>query len=121
MKPADLVLGGRYNWKNQPERLVYLGVQRYPDRPWHQFARVDQLDKVWCEVTDSDLESFEASAPDNVDPSDRALLVNALHALMEHERLTRPIHTTTEAINALLARLGRPTPSSVAHMFGDKR
>ena len=53
-------VGGKYNWKGQPERLVYLGIRRYPGNGfWFQFAKVDEPDKVWCEVREADLDSFE--------------------------------------------------------------
>ena len=51
----NLVYGGKYNWKGQPERLEYLGKKG----SWHQFALTSNLRKVWCEVLDEDLESFE--------------------------------------------------------------
>ena len=47
-------VGGRYNWKNQRERLVYLGKAGF----WHQFAKVGTT-AVWCEVPDSDLNRLE--------------------------------------------------------------
>jgi hypothetical protein len=53
------VVGGKYNWKGQPERLIYLGhVGR-----WHQFALVEKPHEVWCEVVDDDLVSFEQTDP----------------------------------------------------------
>ena len=53
-------VGGKYNWKGQPERLIYLGIKHYPDNGfWFQFAKVDEPDTVWCEVRESDLPSFE--------------------------------------------------------------
>jgi len=48
-------IGGKYNWVNQPERLIYIG-QEYP---WHQFEKVDEPGKVWCEVLDSDMRMLE--------------------------------------------------------------
>jgi len=51
--------GGKYNWINQPERLIYLGHNFHGNGYWHQFALVESPFKVWCEVQDSDLESFE--------------------------------------------------------------
>ena len=51
---AMLKRGGRYNWKSQPERLVYL---RKWDG-WHQFALVGQ-NEVWCEVLPQDLRMLE--------------------------------------------------------------
>lgn len=57
----DLVVGGRYNWKGQPERLIYIGHFHYPGdhRTWHQFALVEKPMDVWCEVLADDLASFE--------------------------------------------------------------
>jgi len=56
-----LTRGGKYNWKNQSERLIYLGRRHYPNdrRFWYQFAKVEQPDVVWCEVLESDLAFFE--------------------------------------------------------------
>ena len=53
-------IGGKYNWKGQPERLIYLGVQQYwGNGRWYQFALVDEPNKVWCEVRKADLDNFE--------------------------------------------------------------
>lgn len=56
-----LIIGGRYNWKNQPERLSYMGTKRYPGdlRTWHQFAKVEVPNVCWSEVITADLEMFE--------------------------------------------------------------
>jgi len=56
-----LVIGGRYNWRHQPERLVYMGTYNYPGdlRTWHQFAKIETPTVVWSEVLTSDLSSFE--------------------------------------------------------------
>lgn len=59
LTPATMRIGGRYNWKQQPERLVYLG-QKWP---WHRFALVESPDMCWCECLDEDLSSFEEPAP----------------------------------------------------------
>lgn len=63
----ELKKGGKYNWKNQPERLIYLGRKHYPGdmRPWYQFAKIDQPDVVWCEVLECDLQHFEETVTDN--------------------------------------------------------
>ena len=53
----DLVVGERYNWKSQPERLVYRGKDL--SGRWHQFAKVDQFYVIWCEVLSSDLHMME--------------------------------------------------------------
>ncbi len=50
----NLIIGNRYNWKYQPERLVYLGQKGV----WHQFSKVGLID-VWCEVLDEDLLMLE--------------------------------------------------------------
>ncbi len=52
-------IGGRYNWKSQHERLVYLGNNWSGNSYWHQFALVESPEKVWCEVRDSDLHMLE--------------------------------------------------------------
>lgn len=56
-------IGGRYNWKNQPERLVYLGRNWSGNGYWHQFEKVDEPGTVWCEVLDADLRMIEETQP----------------------------------------------------------
>lgn len=51
----DMVIGQHYNWKCQPERLVYMGKEG----AWHQFALIESPNVVWCEVLDSDLDGME--------------------------------------------------------------
>lgn len=52
--------GRRYNWKGQPERLVYIGRKGL----WHQFEKVGSTHpNVWCEVLDGDLHMLEETAP----------------------------------------------------------
>lgn len=58
-------IGGKYNWKGQQERLVYLGKNWSGNGYWHQFEKVDETGKVWCEVLDSDLHMIEETAPPN--------------------------------------------------------
>ena len=48
-------IGKRYNWKGQPERLVYQGKKG----SWHQFALVNAPDKIWCEILSVDLRLIE--------------------------------------------------------------
>lgn len=55
MTESDLIVGGKYNWNHQRERLVYLGKSG----SWHQFALVTAPDVVWCEVLTSDLYLME--------------------------------------------------------------
>lgn len=52
-------VGDRYNWKSQPERLVYIGMCEPRNGRWHQFAKVDEPDVVWCEVQPQDMHMLE--------------------------------------------------------------
>ena len=54
-------IGGLYNWKGQPERLVYMGARRYlgDPRPWHRFAKVEAPHVCWTEVLTSELAMLE--------------------------------------------------------------
>ena len=61
MKREQMAVGGRYNWKGQSERLVYLGRNWSGNGYWHQFAKTDQPSAIWCEVLDSDLCGFEVT------------------------------------------------------------
>ena len=54
-----LVKGKKYNWIGQAERLVYLGENWSGNGYWHQFAKVDNPNTVWCECLDSDLTCIE--------------------------------------------------------------
>lgn len=55
MTPKSLIIGGRYHWRNQPERLVYMGVGTGGSSGWHQFALVSNPNEVWSEVHPNDL------------------------------------------------------------------
>ena len=55
LKPSDMKIGGKYNWKSQSDRLIYLGRNWSGNGYWHQFAKVESPGVVWCEVLDSDL------------------------------------------------------------------
>ncbi len=63
-----LQIGGRYNWKNQPERLVYLGDNLSGNGFWHQFAKVESPDVVWCEVKGDQLDQFEETLSEEQKP-----------------------------------------------------
>lgn len=56
--------GGRYNWKGQAERLVYLGRNWSGNGYWHQFEKVEAPGTIWCEVVDADLSMIEETTPD---------------------------------------------------------
>ena len=55
----QLIIGNRYNWKNQPERLVYVGMCEPGNGRWHQFEKVDAPGVVWCEVQPQDMYMLE--------------------------------------------------------------
>lgn len=55
------IVGGKYNWKGQPERLVYLGYNWSGSGYWHQFKKIDDPRPVWCEVQGYELQYFEES------------------------------------------------------------
>lgn len=59
LTPQTMKIGGRYNWQNQRERLVYLGLCEPRNGRWHQFAKVESPTEVWCEVQDDQISSFE--------------------------------------------------------------
>lgn len=48
-------IGGKYNWINQDEKLIYLGKERC----WNRFALVEYPEIVWCEVLDCHLRYIE--------------------------------------------------------------
>ena len=59
LTPATMKIGGRYNWKGQPERLVYRGRNWSGNGYWHQFSKVESPSDIWCEVLDADLHMLE--------------------------------------------------------------
>ena len=64
----ELKVGGRYNWKHQAERLIYLGRPMLgASAGWHQFAKVENPNVVWCEVLESDMNMLEPTDNENCD------------------------------------------------------
>lgn len=59
MKLSEMMIGGKYNWVNQPERLVYIGRNWSGNGYWDQFAKIESPSVVWCEILDSDLSMIE--------------------------------------------------------------
>ena len=57
----ELTIGERYNWKNQSERLIYLGNNFSGNGYWHQFSKIEEPGIVWCEVRHSELVMIEAT------------------------------------------------------------
>lgn len=92
-----LLKGGRYNWKGQPEQLIYLGRLGL----WHQFALVEDPDKVWCEVLTEDLDGFEESAPDEVPDTDSIrLLLKIRIEILELE--TKSLRAANDALHGVI-------------------
>lgn len=58
LAPESMKRGGRYNWKSQPDRLIYLGKKG----AWHQFKKIGDPREVWCEVLSEDLHMLEETA-----------------------------------------------------------
>lgn len=54
LKPQDLKVGGRYNFKHQLERLIYMGQAGN----WYQFRKVDKPE-IWAEILETDLHLIE--------------------------------------------------------------
>ena len=69
----DMVVDGKYNWKHQTERLVYIGKMG----AWHRFALVSDPYKVWCEVLDEDLHMLEETVEDVPALTEEYRVVNA--------------------------------------------
>ena len=59
MNASSLKVDGFYNWKYQQERLVYLGLGPPRNGRWHQFAKTESPNTVWCEVLPTDLHMLE--------------------------------------------------------------
>lgn len=55
MDKNSMKVGNRYNWKHQPDQLIYLGKKG----SWHQFKKIGDPRAVWCEVLDEDLHMIE--------------------------------------------------------------
>lgn len=55
-------IGNHYNWKHDKSIvLVYLGKNWSGNGYWHQFAKVDSPELVWCEILDYQLSQIEES------------------------------------------------------------
>lgn len=79
----NLKVGGKYNWKGQPERLVYLGPCDPRKGRWHQFAKVEDPSKVWCGVSVSYfhmLEETVSTTPTPAEQPEQAVLEKAAEA-----------------------------------------
>jgi hypothetical protein len=56
----------KYNWINQPERLIFLGRNWSGNGYWNQFSKVESPTVIWCEVLDSDLHMLEETKAINM-------------------------------------------------------
>lgn len=55
MIKSELVIGNSYRWQFQKEELVYLGEKYSGNGYWHQFAKKENTDIIWCEILDGEL------------------------------------------------------------------
>ena len=55
MQARELRINGKYNFRDQSERLVYIGKAGN----WHQFEKLREPGIVWSELLDSDLHLLE--------------------------------------------------------------
>jgi hypothetical protein len=53
-KVLVLEVGEGYNFKDQPERLIYVGENWSGNGYWHQFEKVGEIG-VWSELQNADL------------------------------------------------------------------
>lgn len=52
--------GAKWHWKHDPKtKLIYLGLNHSGKGRWHQFAKVEFPEIVWCEVLTEDLRLME--------------------------------------------------------------
>lgn len=63
MNKEDMQRGGLYNFRNQADRLVYLGYNWSGNGYWHQFRKIGDPRPVWAEITEDDLHMIEETKP----------------------------------------------------------
>lgn len=59
VEQITLEIGKPYNWKNQPEKLLFRGHNFSGNGFWYQFVLVEKPDEIWCECLASDLSGIE--------------------------------------------------------------
>jgi hypothetical protein len=59
MKQEEMILHEEYNFKNQPEKLKYLGRNFSGNGYWHQFEKISNPGVVWSELLTGDLWMIE--------------------------------------------------------------
>jgi len=128
-----LAVGGRYNWKGQPEHLVYIGRNWSGNGYWHQFELVGRPGVVWCEVVDADLGKFEESKP-----SDAAQVTQAVSepvawlfecrkpgkretfaSVFKDDTTHWPVDQWTEVKVTPLGPITHPAPASASEPYPD--
>lgn len=62
LQAKDLRIYGRYNWKNQSERLVYVGMCEPRHGRFHQFEKVGEPGVIWCEVHHDNIYMLEETS-----------------------------------------------------------
>lgn len=63
---SEMKIGEKYNWSGQRESLIYLGYNWSGNGYWHQFAKVETPDVIWCEVLGSDLQMIEKTTTEQI-------------------------------------------------------
>jgi len=63
MHVVSMRIGKTYKWKHSPETLEYRGRNWSGNGFWHQFEKVDEPGKIWCEVLDDELHMIEEAKP----------------------------------------------------------
>ena len=91
-------VGGAYNWKNQPDLLIYLGRNWSGNGYWHQFKKIGDPRGVWCEVLDSDLHRLEETLPDDQEWDRRA---EQITRAMFGADVDRPINPNARTVDEL--------------------
>jgi hypothetical protein len=118
-----LKIGGHYNWKNQPQRLIYTGMCEPRNGRWHQFEKVGEPGVVWCEVLTADLHMLEETPPaSGVAPSAPALqwrgltkdeIDHAVGELVEYGTdFVAPLYSVVEGIERKLRERNAGVPGT---------
>jgi hypothetical protein len=89
---SGLVLHGRYNFIDQPERLIYIGENWSSNGYWHQFEKVGESG-VWCEIKDDQINLLEVTNDNSDDEFDSVVIMGGMpHTTTYPFHITRP-HT----------------------------
>ena len=86
---TPLKIDGRYNFKHQSERLIYLGYNYSGNGYRHQFAKVGSCD-VWAELLDSELYMIVETVEEKVK---RKISKNKAKSLRKKGISVRKVHS----------------------------